>query len=83
VLFLAVILGVVIWQGTAKRNQGMRQFCIDHGLAFQGRDNRVLSVLSPFVLGHRQRIRHAFRSMSGDYKGMHIVLQSIRLYPAG
>ena len=81
VLFLAVILGFAIWQGAAKRNQGMRQFCTDHGLVFQGRDNRVLSVLSPFVLGHRQRIKHATRSMSGDYKGVHIVI--LDLYETG
>ncbi|MBC8872535.1 MAG: hypothetical protein H8E44_24135 [Planctomycetes bacterium] len=73
-VFLAVILGFAIWQGAAKRNQGMRQFCADHGLTFQGRDNRVLSVISPFVLGHRQRIKHAIRGMSGNYKGVHIVI---------
>ena len=80
-VFLAVILGFAIWQGAAKRNQGMRQFCTDHGRAFQGRDNRILSALSPFVLGHRQRIKHAIRGMSGDYKGVHIVI--LDLYETG
>ena len=70
---LAAVVARAIWLA-AKRNQGVRQFCMDHGLEFRGRDNRVLSVLSPFVLGHRQRINNVLRSISGSHKGVHIVI---------
>lgn len=76
VFLLTLLAGALLW-GAGKRAQGMRQFCLDHGLEFRGRDNRVLSVLSPFVLGHRQLITHAIRSMAGSYQGVHLVILDV------